>query len=138
MIKYCMYCGTKINEGETKCSNCGADVAEIEENNNNEKIEKKEETVVENIDTNNNNNNIVEKTGTSGLAIASLVCSLGGILVAGIILGIIAISLGVSAKKQIKVNNQKGKGLATAGIVIGIIDIVIVALYLSARFLSLK
>ena len=62
---------------------------------------------------------------TSGMAIAGFVCSLVGLIVAGIILGIVAISLGATAKNHIKTfPGEKGNGLATAAIVIGIIDIV--------------
>ncbi|HWD79341.1 MAG TPA: DUF4190 domain-containing protein [Kribbella sp.] len=55
--------------------------------------------------------------GTNGLATASLICSLGGLLIGlsapvGIVLGIIALS-------QIKKRNQDGKGMAIAGVIIG-------------------
>ena len=55
--------------------------------------------------------------GTNGLATASLICSLGGLLIGlsapvGIVLGIIALS-------QIKKRNQDGKGMAVAGIIVG-------------------
>ena len=55
--------------------------------------------------------------GTNGLAIASLVCSVVGVLcgigsIAGIVLGIIALN-------QIKQTGQGGRGLALAGIIVG-------------------
>ncbi|GAA1149855.1 hypothetical protein GCM10009630_55290 [Kribbella jejuensis] len=55
--------------------------------------------------------------GTNGLATASLICSLAGLLIGlsapvGIVLGIIALS-------QIKKRNQDGKGMAIAGVIIG-------------------
>lgn len=55
--------------------------------------------------------------GTNGLATASLICSLGGLLIGlsapvGIVLGIIALS-------QIKKTNQDGKGMALAGVIVG-------------------
>lgn len=55
---------------------------------------------------------------TSGMAIASLVCSLLGIGLVGVILGHIALS-------QIKASNgyTQGKGLAIAGLVIGYLQI---------------
>ena len=62
---------------------------------------------------------------TSPTAIASFVCSLVGLFLLGVWLGIIAICFGVMAKNHIKVfKGEKGDGLATAGIIIGIIDIV--------------
>lgn len=59
-----------------------------------------------------------QQTG-NGKAVASFVCALIGFFIAGIILGIIAISLGSAALK-----NPRLKGLAIAGIIIGIIDII--------------
>lgn len=58
-----------------------------------------------------------QPVGTSGLAIASLVCSLFGWLC--IIGGILGIILGVLALGQIRQSGQGGRGLAIAGIVIG-------------------
>ncbi len=62
---------------------------------------------------------------TSGLAIASLVLSILGVLTAfigvGIILTVIALIFGISAMKQIKARpaEQRGYGLALAGAIIG-------------------
>ena len=65
-------------------------------------------------------------TSTNGMAIASLVCSLVGCSVCclGYILGII---FGMMAKKQIAESEgrQTGEGLATAGIIIGIIGMIL-------------
>lgn len=60
-----------------------------------------------------------EKSG-GGFAIASLVCSLVGLLFYGIIMGIISIIFGVIGLES------KRSGLATAGLIIGIIDVVVV------------
>lgn len=111
MEKTCNVCGKAINEGDKFCQACGAKV---------------ENEVVQQAVENNVQNNTSNKTETTnGSAIAGFICSLVGIFVLGIWLGIIAICLGVSAKKHIKLfENEKGNGLATAAIVIGIIDIV--------------
>lgn len=62
---------------------------------------------------------------TNGLATASLVCGVVGLIVFGIILGPIAICLGVSAKTKIHENpGMQGEGSANAGIVMGIIDVI--------------
>jgi Domain of unknown function (DUF4190) len=60
-----------------------------------------------------------------GEATASMVCGIVGLFFFGIILGPIAICLGVSAKKKIKENPQAltGEGQATAGIVMGSIAV---------------
>jgi len=55
--------------------------------------------------------------GTNGLDIASLVCSVVGVLCGiGSILGIV---LGIIALNQIKQTGQGGRGLALAGIIVG-------------------
>lgn len=123
MEKYCMHCGGKIEEGEKFCQNCGASTedAKIDVVNN------VEHTTVQSNTVNNMQNNISGNMPkkTNGLAIASFVCSLVGLIIFGVILGILAISFGVTAKKRMEVfENEGGKGLATAGIVIGIVDIV--------------
>jgi len=60
-----------------------------------------------------------QATGTNGMAIASLVCSLFGWLC--IIGGILGIIFGFLALNQIKQSGQGGRGMAIAGIVIGVI-----------------
>lgn len=57
--------------------------------------------------------------GTNGLAIASLVCSLAGVITC--ISAPIGIVLGHVAKKQIAQTGEEGDGLATAGLVVGYI-----------------
>ena len=62
-------------------------------------------------------------TGTNGLAIASLVCSVIGLLCGvGSIVGVI---LGIVALGQIKKSGQQGRGLAIAGIAVGAVFLVI-------------
>lgn len=59
---------------------------------------------------------------TPGTAVASLVCAIIGIFIFGIILGPIAIVLATGAKRRIKEDPELGgDGVATAGLVIGII-----------------
>lgn len=57
-----------------------------------------------------------------GFAIASLVCSLVGLCVAGMILGILGIIFGAISIKRINERpyELKGKGMAIAGLIIGI------------------
>lgn len=119
MERTCKFCGKTINDGDKFCQGCGASVENevVQETLNN--------NVQNNINTNpqyNQTNNNAGKTNPS--AVAGFVCSLVGLFFAGIFLGVLAICLGVSAKKHIKIfENEKGKGLATAAVVIGIIDI---------------
>ena len=60
----------------------------------------------------------------NGMAIAALCCGIGGFLC--IIPAILGIVFGVIAKNQIRDSNgmQRGDGMATAGIVLGIIALI--------------
>lgn len=57
--------------------------------------------------------------GTNGLAIASLVCSLGGLVTC--ISAPVGIVLGHVARRQIRQTGEQGDGLATAGLWVGYI-----------------
>ena len=68
---------------------------------------------------------------TSGKAIAALVLGIVSIFIFGFIAGLIAIILAVLARKEIDADpSLGGRGLATAGLVLGIIGIVLWALVL--------
>ena len=67
-----------------------------------------------------------------GKAIASFVLSLVGILIAGLIMGILGIVFGALALNEIKSRPYlQGKGLATAGLVISIIDCVFMFVFIA-------
>lgn len=59
-------------------------------------------------------------------AVGSMVCGIIGLIVCGIVLGIVALVLGTKAKGHISraPGQYGGSGMATAGIVLGILDIV--------------
>jgi hypothetical protein len=63
---------------------------------------------------------------TNSLAIASLCCGIGQLLV-GIVAGIPAIVLGFIAISQIRRTGEDGRGMAIAGIVLGFISIIATA-----------
>ncbi|MBQ7353425.1 MAG: DUF4190 domain-containing protein [Clostridia bacterium] len=68
----------------------------------------------------------------SGLAIASFVISLAGLIIAGIICGIIGtIFASIALYKMSQDSRIKGKGLALAGLVISIIDVVVMIIFLA-------
>ena len=129
MEKYCSNCGTKMNEADRFCPNCGKDSnagATPEQNN----------TVVQQQSVNNNtqpNYNNVVQGGTrkvNGLAVASFVCSMVGIVVFGIIMGILAICFGAVGLSRTKYfPEESGKGFAITGIVVGIIEVIIMIFY---------
>lgn len=58
-------------------------------------------------------------------AAASMVCGIVGVFVVGLILCIIAIALAAKARRYIAADPQRygGKGMATTGLVLGIIDV---------------
>lgn len=60
------------------------------------------------------------------MAIASLVLGIVSLVVFGIILGPIAIVLGVQAKKRIAASGGQlgGAGMATAGMILGVLGII--------------
>lgn len=130
MSKICNHCGTMLNDDEKFCANCGAKVEEVN-------------PVVNNTTTVVNNNTQTTQTNptgaaqgqkTNGMAIAAMVCGIVGLIILPIWLGITALCLAIAAKNRLKVFPQeKGKGMATAGLVLGIIDIAwgIFALFIS-------
>lgn len=60
---------------------------------------------------------------TNGLAIASLCCGIVGLFILNIILGPLAIIFGAVARRQAAV--KSGAGMAKAGIILGIVDVVL-------------
>jgi hypothetical protein len=66
---------------------------------------------------------------TNGLAIASLVCSLGGLVTC--ISAPVGVVLGHVARRQIRQTGEEGSGMATAGLVIGYIFTVLGVLLLA-------
>jgi hypothetical protein len=73
------------------------------------------------------NNSPVMTSSNSGLAIASLVCSLVGVVFLPIIGGLLGIILAAVALAQIRIANQRvqGRGLALAGIIVGVVSVVL-------------
>jgi hypothetical protein len=68
---------------------------------------------------------------TSGKAIAALVLGIVSLFIFGVIAGVIAVVLAVQARKEIDADpSLGGRGMATAGLVLGIIGIVLWALVL--------
>ncbi|WBQ04882.1 DUF4190 domain-containing protein [Kribbella sp. CA-293567] len=58
-----------------------------------------------------------QQTKTNGLAIAALICALGGLVIG--LSAPVGVALGIAALAQIKKSGESGKGQAIAGIVIG-------------------
>lgn len=115
----CNFCGGTIKGNEKFCTNCGAAVAPSPNQMN-------QQPVQQNQTIGSNGQPVANNAGkTTGTAIAGFVCALVGLIVLPLPLGILGVSLGATALNHIKTFPQdKGKGLAIAGIVIGIINII--------------
>jgi Domain of unknown function (DUF4190) len=69
-------------------------------------------------------------TASNGLAVASLVCGLVGLLLANVILGPLAIIFGSVAYSRAN-RGAEHKGMAVAGVILGIVDLVLFAVILA-------
>ena len=64
-----------------------------------------------------------QRSGTSGMAIAAMVCGICGFLC--LVPGLVGIILGAISLPQMKRSGQNGRGMAIAGIVVGALWIVL-------------
>jgi len=124
---FCENCGKEVLNGSSFCENCGAS---FNTNTNSFSPNDMPSGSFYNPNVGNVNNNV--KSGTTNvLAIVGFILSLVGILAScatciGLLFGIAGLILGIIAKKQIKATpDQGGNGLATAAIIISIVDIVL-------------
>lgn len=132
MGKFCTNCGSKLNGNEKFCINCGQ---EVTNSNNNENIGNEGNVVTYSISDSSKLNETTKSSCTSR-ANTAFILSLVGLFLAGIVMGIIGISMGASAKSEMEsFGIEEGKKKAKAAIIIGIFDIVIALLILFARCL---
>ncbi|MBV1936226.1 DUF4190 domain-containing protein [Streptomyces sp. BV286] len=66
---------------------------------------------------------------TNGLAVASLVCGIIGVFLFNVILGPLAIVLGAVGMRQAGVKG--GGGMAKAGVILGVVDLIIFAVLIT-------
>ena len=137
MEKYCRNCGNKMSEVDRFCPNCGTDsqveAAPVQNNNVQQNYNAQpNNNVQQNYNAQPNYNGQVAPKKTNGLAVASFVCSMVGIVIFGIVMGILAICFGAAGLNRAKTFPQEGgRGLAIAGIVVGIIEVIIMIMYFS-------
>lgn len=73
---------------------------------------------------------------TDGGAIASLVLGILGFVIFPIVPSVLAIWLGVSARRRIRTDpSLTGEGLATAGVILGVVELVLVAIAVAVMML---
>ena len=124
---FCKKCGYKNADDANFCVSCGEAL---------DQVENKTDKVKNYFETNNSQNYEFNSTLTQqepvkekkmcSAAIVGFILPLVGIFFAGLICGILGIIFSASALSQIKKNdNLKGNGLAIAGLVISIIDVVL-------------
>lgn len=104
----CSQCGKENEEGVKECVACGAKLETVQVE------EVKQETAT------------ASKSKECKKAKTSLITAIVGLIIAGIICGTYALVSGIQSLKEIKAEPElKGKGNAIAGIVIGVIDIIL-------------
>ncbi|MBQ8550317.1 MAG: zinc ribbon domain-containing protein [Clostridia bacterium] len=113
---FCTKCGKEITDGVKFCSHCGAEV-----NSAKPAAAPAPKPVAPAVPA---------QMPGHDLAVASLCCSVGSLTVFPIVLGIVGIILGCVAKSQ----GYKGS-LATAGIICGIISIILPIIGIICYFL---
>ena len=106
---FCPKCGNAVGEGEPFCKSCGASLT-TQSNNN------------ANVNANPTNQTVVNSDGYNKTAITGLVCSIVSLFIFWW-LGIVGLSSGITALKQISNTGEKGKAMAIIAIVIGAFDI---------------
>lgn len=81
--------------------------------------------------TNNTNQEQAPKTKTmNSFALVSFICSLVGLAVCGLPLGIAATITGIKALTDFKAEKENNKWMAIFGLILGIVDIICVVIYL--------
>ena len=125
----CPACETELTNNETFCTNCGKRVdgaidtpTGVESSNTNTE-NKVEETVQQ------ANQPVAANTAKyNSTVITGFVISIISIFIISIILGPVGAILSAIGLKQVSETNEKGKGLAIAGIIIGIAVIIIMVI----------
>ena len=130
MARSCNFCGNIVNDGDVFCKACGGNLGGTTQMDGTttpvdtfQQQPQYSQPIIQPAQP-----TAKEQGSMYGQSIASFALSLVGFLLfGGIIFGSIAVALGGSALNHYKTfPGDKGKGLAIAGIVIGIIDIVAV------------
>lgn len=109
---FCPKCGKEIEDGSKECVACG------------EKFEVNEPAIqTQEIPQIQEVSNVDKKCKK---AKTSLIVAIVGLIIAGIICGTYALITGIQALKEIKEDKElSGRGVAIAGVVLGLLDVVL-------------
>ncbi|WP_343083974.1 DUF4190 domain-containing protein [Blautia producta] len=99
---YCKSCGSELDSGDKFCRGCGKPV-----NVDSEEINKDFGTI--------------QQEEGAGMAVASMVCGIVGLLLICAVIGIIPAIVAIVLAANVLKNNKPGKNMAVAGLVTGII-----------------
>ena len=119
----CKFCGARLYKNAKFCAHCGAKTEQEEHSTEEKIIQTNEQTV------NTDNHTATTKRKFSGKAITGFVLSLCGIAFLELICSVIGLIFSCIALGDIKRKNYKGKGLAIAGLVVGIVATVLSFIY---------
>ena len=103
-------------------------VRENTETNQNETQKQEEKVYQAEVVNQNANTQNMQKINNS-FALASFICSMVGLLIFGIPCGVAAIVTGILGLVKFDSEKEKNKWMAIVGLVVGIFDFIIVAMY---------
>ena len=112
---FCTKCGKELADHAKFCSDCGTQVPELKEEPNTASCE---ETPIEGAPTTKS------KKKLSALALAGFIVSMASILLFPLAGGIVGLILSRKGKAEIEAQDLDGQGFATAGIVVGVVNII--------------
>lgn len=126
--EFCPYCNAVIESGNTFCMSCGADLSASAQNHT--QYAPKQPSTHSSAQPANNGKICGKGVASLVLSLVSLlfVFTCASILVSSVC-GILGIVFGALGMKQARAQNLSGRGLAIAGLVIGIIAISFACLY---------
>ena len=127
-MKLCRKCNSSNQDFDTFCNNCGSPLDSLNESDTYDI-----DAGVGFDSPNLNGMNPLMTVKTNGMAIASMVLGIVSIPLScccyiGVIPGILAIVFGVLSRKEIQksLGNQKGDGMALAGLILGAVGLLLV------------